>query len=890
MADILNFDVQKDNILQDVTNGNPYYINIQGSVNICHIRCGQKIEACNDVNFASMTNYGKILVLNPQSGTNSKCKIQLAFDSSNTNINDDGGADYKFQKAFFTVPSLHRLNDKIHDMETFLIFSSTQKNGNVLYIILCVLNDGTGSIPQGNTLLNYRLLDSLFTQNNKVPDTFGTSAINGIPNPVDISNFIPPEGMRNFYDYTHPLNTKVNFRVFQNNMLISNSTLDILKSKLVPGDIYTNFKTYIGNSLNPKSGLFFYFSRDLTAEYNSYSRNNKNVEKFDNDELDILNTKIVLNETTETSNKVNIKKLDIEVNDLDIEVNDLDKDDDSDKKKESFESDSGSINKNKSITFAIFIVTFNYIIYYFLFYQFLTKLFGEGFEVSDDKKKEYISFLSNNFTNNIIQSIISIRLKYTILNSLNILFIILIIALLFIYIKNDSTKLFSLIKFFGICILVIIIFQFWYMVRYTFNRFKLSYNDEFLNIENTLIKTISKDWYKIIKNIYNIYKEDLIIFTTDSISNDNKSIDQIKQNMVDNQINTKNEFSNPIPLNIPELEIKELNNPVIIQTGGDNGIKPHVPAPRINKDSLKEVKDKAELADLKLFPNFFEIFSKNIIREKFKQDESLSYKYYLMVFFMIIVFMLICGLQLNFITFTDDTNFKNIISFMCVIAVYVPLIIIFIVMTYYITDETWIKRLNLIIGYIGIFISLFISTGIVSDSTKNIPFWLVFCLMLIMSFVNIGCLFFKKYKPLEDSDLIGGVTEKPPEVIYKSEALSYVEKLHKEIELLEAMIVLHKSMPNNGNPNKQRYIKSLGHMQELINQISESEELKGNIIYREKFIDLLQKLKNTGAIQNNINNLQNLKSKSNNALTKLGQLEEKFKSSVESILSELIKE
>ena len=60
------------------------------------------------------------------------CYIKLAFDSNNDTINDKGEASYKFEKSFITVPSLHRIDGKLFDLETFLIFSSVQKNGNVL--------------------------------------------------------------------------------------------------------------------------------------------------------------------------------------------------------------------------------------------------------------------------------------------------------------------------------------------------------------------------------------------------------------------------------------------------------------------------------------------------------------------------------------------------------------------------------------------------------------------------------------------------------------------------------------------------------------------------------------------------------------------------------------
>ncbi len=42
MADVLEFQI-KDEFFKNITKGNPYYIDIKGSVNICLIRCGQEI-------------------------------------------------------------------------------------------------------------------------------------------------------------------------------------------------------------------------------------------------------------------------------------------------------------------------------------------------------------------------------------------------------------------------------------------------------------------------------------------------------------------------------------------------------------------------------------------------------------------------------------------------------------------------------------------------------------------------------------------------------------------------------------------------------------------------------------------------------------------------------
>ena len=277
MSDILNLDV-KNETLKNIISNNPFYIDIKGSVNICLIRCGQEIDNCNSVNFSTMTNYGKILILNQNTSIPVKCNIKLAFDNSNDNSDDSGKGNYVFENAFFTVPSLHKLNGQVFDMETFLVFSSIQKNGSVLYICLCIFNSGVDIVKNGDyRLLNYKLLTELFSKNNIVPDIFGTNDISGIPNPVDLNNFIPPLGHRNFYDYTHPLNTSVNFRIYQEPLAVSNDILSILKSKLTPNDTYINFKNSIMKTTNPSSGLFFYFSEDLTNRYKSLE--NKIIEE-----------------------------------------------------------------------------------------------------------------------------------------------------------------------------------------------------------------------------------------------------------------------------------------------------------------------------------------------------------------------------------------------------------------------------------------------------------------------------------------------------------------------------------------------------------------------------------------------------------------------------------
>ena len=273
MTDILDFQTN-DEILNNVMSNNPFYAHIKGEVNLCLVRCGQEIEACNSIEFSTMTNYGKILVLNPNPSKIATCAIKLAYDTASDNTDNNGLGKYKFEKAFFTTPSLHRINEKIFDLETFLLFSSTQNDGSKIYVCLCALNNAVDNVQSNDwKLLNFKLLNELFSNNNSVPDMHGTNEIKGVPNPVDLGNFLPKIGKRNFYDYTHPKNTKINFRIYQTPLSVSNNTLNILKNKLVPNPIYTNFRNAIMTVQNPSEGLYFYFSEDLTDKYKNFAAN-----------------------------------------------------------------------------------------------------------------------------------------------------------------------------------------------------------------------------------------------------------------------------------------------------------------------------------------------------------------------------------------------------------------------------------------------------------------------------------------------------------------------------------------------------------------------------------------------------------------------------------------
>ena len=480
MSDILNLQV-KDDTLNNVLSNNPFYIDIKGSVNICLIRCGQEIETCNNIQFSTMTNYGKVLVLTPNKNSIGKCLIKLAFDTNNDSTNDTGNANYIFEKAMITVPSLHRLNGQIFDMETFLIFSSTQKNGDVLYVCLCALSMGTSMVQNNDwKLLNYKLIDELCVKSNKIPDMYGTSSINGSPNPVDIGNFIPPEGMQNFYDYTHPLNTKVNFRVFQTPLAVSNDALTALKNKLTPGNIYENFKYAIGKTINPTEGLFFYFSEDLTDRYKSFSINNPNslkVEKSDkcltdedvnkkidnmkkngvnfreNYTIENLSDNIIKDQELHEKN-TEFKKLDVKKksNEKKLKKN---SDDDTDVDKfdenvEIFDSNIKESSSNDSNTIIYIIIAFLFI-FNLIGFTFIFNIFNG----SENSKQ--IDFSQLNITNE-IKKLICIKFNYFI-NTVSHAIITIIILLLFSFYvigKNNNRDTGGL--YVTLCLFLVIVF------------------------------------------------------------------------------------------------------------------------------------------------------------------------------------------------------------------------------------------------------------------------------------------------------------------------------------------------------------------------------------------------------------------------------------------------
>ena len=274
----LNIEIN-DESLKGIFEKNPFYIDVKGSINICQIMCGQTFEN-NNVKLSSMTNFGKVLVLNPNNKEKIQANIKLAFDSSNDDTDENGNSSYTLKKIFFTVPSFHRVNGIIADFESYIVYASTQKNGNTLYSVICTLYNGSTQLPTNeHELLTYKFFDELFINNNVIPEKFGTKAIK-TPDNIDLTELIPEKGNQSFYEYVNPKNPNVNIRIFQNKMSISNSCIEVLKAKLTPGVEYSNFKQNIGQQLNPEKGLFFFYSQDLTNNYKNYVSSNKSKEKM----------------------------------------------------------------------------------------------------------------------------------------------------------------------------------------------------------------------------------------------------------------------------------------------------------------------------------------------------------------------------------------------------------------------------------------------------------------------------------------------------------------------------------------------------------------------------------------------------------------------------------
>ena len=704
MSVILNLET-KNETLNDIISNNPFYIDIKGSVNICLVKCGQNIEDCQSVNFSTMTNYGKILVLNKSGNSTSKCDIKLAFDSNNDTINNDGDAKYKFETAFVTVPSLHKLNNVIYDMETFLVFSSVQKNGNILYVCLCTFNMGVNSLPQGDwKLLNYKLMDELFVQKNIVPDIYGTNEIAGVPNPIDINNFIPKKGFRNFYDYTHPKNTKVNFRVFQTPLSVSNIVIDTLKSKLTPGNTYINFKNAISQTINPVEGLFFYFSEDLTDRYKSFEANNKVPEIKDKD-----NNKDKILEEDNEDNVLN--KLDV-IDDEELLKQILEEDNsfDDNKETEKFEANNNSENKAFS-TYAIFLLISIFCIISIYTYM-IKNIFKSNNGISED---DIVNYTNDIFDPN-MSKVISTKFKINVFVSIQFIltFIIVFLLIASIPLNNNNVNIdpiYTAVFIFVLILIIIVGLLFYHYIKYLFYRIKGLYDDDFSQKENYLYNFIKDKIYNsnFISNISNILNENFTNFLIEP------SFQNINYNLV--------------------------------QSGGDPKFD-HVPGDNFNNNVSKIDKNIFGIGDFSI-NNFFELINNAKFTTKMKDNkeynDSLTRLYY-----PIIIFYVFCSfLQLIFSNIGNNESlssvesFKNsnektfngvkfIISFLTSSVLYIPICIILMNDAYKSTN-TFYKYTIYICSIIIFLVSAFtISINPIDNNPiNNIGFWIVFSVIII---------------------------------------------------------------------------------------------------------------------------------------------------------------
>ena len=717
MATILNLQV-KDDTINNILPGSPFYVDIKGSVNICLIRCGQEIEACNNVNFSTMTNYGKILVLNPDPNKKSKCNIKLAFDTSNDNTNVNGDANYLFEKAFFTVPSLHKLNGQICDMETFLIFSSTQKNGNILYVCLCTLSNGTNMVQNNDPkLLNYKLMNELFSKNNTVPEIFGTNQINGSPNPVDLSNFIPPEGLRNFYDYTHPNNSKVNFRIYQTQMAVSNDILNILKSKLTPGNIYQNFKNAIAQTINPPEGLFFYFSEDLTNMYKSYASNiddgSKEKDKFENSADSIIEEQIAHENQQETEQK--LKKIDIEQNGQN-EQDPIENNDFTEEKKETFDDKPNKINQ--TVTFIFFIIGFLFAVNCLNTYL-VNNFFTPSKGISESDLSKYLSEM----TSNNMKQILGTKFKFYLNLFVQAFVSFILVFFLTIYIINNNSNETSNVLYSIIMFLLFIIFlngglSIYLNLNYFFYRLKSIYDDDFSQKELFFFKYIKEKIYEN-KNIYS------------TISN------SIKYTLF-------NDYTDLLRTNI--------------QSGG--AIEP-VPGSNNNNDqTIKMAMVKDDCNNIKSFGGFIKLLLMPILKEKFSENKRWQTNLYIYIGFMILFFIIGSLLDLKFLTICDDNGINFMVNLLISTVTYIPIIITFLASIHIISNLGPLKIVVLVLCIIALLFGFLGVPFVKSKKLLNNPvFWIVIAVFIIIVLIIIVSYFIAKSKTKESDGEIGGKVE-----------------------------------------------------------------------------------------------------------------------------------
>ncbi len=130
---------------------------------------------------------------------------------------------------------------------------------------MCSFIQGVDTVQQTDwRFTSFRLMNELFGDITKIPPVNSTNPINSPPNPIDVNHFLPREGYRNFYEYTHPMNNLVNFRIFQNPLYASKQVINNIQNQILPGTQFTNFKQMIQSYINPNKGVFIFFSQDMT--------------------------------------------------------------------------------------------------------------------------------------------------------------------------------------------------------------------------------------------------------------------------------------------------------------------------------------------------------------------------------------------------------------------------------------------------------------------------------------------------------------------------------------------------------------------------------------------------------------------------------------------------
>ena len=790
MSVILNLETKND-ILNNIISNNPYYIDIKGSVNICLVRCGQEIEACESVNFSTMTNYGKILVLNKSTNSNSKCAIKLAFDSTNDSLDNNGDANYNFETAFVSIPSLHKLNGTIYDMETFLVFYSVQKNGNVLYVCLCTFNMGVNSVAQGDwKLLNYKLMDELFAQKNIVPDIFGTNEITGIPNPVDINNFIPIKGSRNFYDYTHPKNTKVNFRVFQTPLSVSNNVINTLKSKLTPGNTYVNFKNAISQTINPLEGLFFYFSEDLTDRYKSFAANNPPSTKTESKEIS----------EEEESNDYNLKKLDMisEENEAENIREEDESFNDENKKKESFQANK---NQNKaSTTYAVYLLITIFCI--ICIYNYLIKNFFKS--INGISEEDLINYTNEIFNSNMTK-VLGSKFKINIYSTIIFIFTFIIIFLLVISIplnnhNYNTSSIFSTVYSFIIILIIVIPILFRYYLRYLYYRIKGFYDPDFTQKENYLYTFISNKIYNynFLDNFKNIFKENFTNFL----------------------------------INIP---------PSNIQTGG--GDFNHAPGNlndnHINAKIAENKKDLDAIGEFSI-QNFFKLMNNKFVKTVFQNNNQYKSSINYIIGYIILFYIIGSFLQLVFSSIGDNMWMKFLVSFLTSIVLYSPICFMLIE---YVNSISNINLRYIIIIFSLIILLLSVFT-IFINPINNIPinnsgFWITFSLIII----SIITIFISK-RFINNTGTKGGDDSKPPsdeeyDLLKKIAILqSQLKDEKSKTSVFENYLEENPTAPHNENEsnnnqtntNKNELLKRIAILEQQKKETESKDHLLENFI------------------------------------------------------------